>query len=95
MNPDEDAPEDDGGGFDVDDWSRLKPFNGAVATLDDVQAAPIDEPLPIGQMTPIWVALNPPDSEVVSDWRSFTAPVTIEFEFGSVRIAMPISRREA
>lgn len=28
----------DGGGFDVDDWSRLKPFTGAVATLDDVQA---------------------------------------------------------
>lgn len=30
--------EDDGGGFDVDDWMRLKPFRGAVATLDDVQA---------------------------------------------------------
>ena len=28
----------DGGGFDVDDWSRLKAFTGAVATLDDVQA---------------------------------------------------------
>lgn len=28
----------DGGGFDVDDWSRLKPFVGAIATLDDVQA---------------------------------------------------------
>ena len=33
-------PEDDdeGGGFDVDDWSRLKAFTGAVATLEDVQA---------------------------------------------------------
>ncbi|WP_304180047.1 hypothetical protein [Phenylobacterium aquaticum] len=34
-------PEDDdadGGGFDVDDWTRLKPFEGRVATLDDVQA---------------------------------------------------------
>ena len=30
--------EDDGGGFDADDWNRLKPFTGAVATLDDVQA---------------------------------------------------------
>jgi hypothetical protein len=29
---------DDGGGFDVDDWSRLGAFRGAVATLDDVQA---------------------------------------------------------
>ncbi len=28
---------DDPGGFDVDDWPRLKPFLGAVATLDDVQ----------------------------------------------------------
>jgi hypothetical protein len=26
------------GGFDVDDWARLKAFTGAVATLDDVQA---------------------------------------------------------
>jgi hypothetical protein len=34
-------PEDhekDGGGFDVDDWARLEPFAGKVATLDDVQA---------------------------------------------------------
>ena len=30
-------PQTDGGGFDVDDWSRLKAFRG-VATLDDVQA---------------------------------------------------------
>ena len=34
----QDEPEEDGGGFDVDDWRRLKPFTGAVATLDDVQA---------------------------------------------------------
>lgn len=27
----------DGGGYDVDDWARLKPFAGALATLDDVQ----------------------------------------------------------
>jgi hypothetical protein len=30
--------EEDGGGFDVDDWARLEAFRGAVATLDDVQA---------------------------------------------------------
>jgi hypothetical protein len=30
--------DEDGGGYDVDDWTRLKPFVGAVATLDDVQA---------------------------------------------------------
>ena len=27
----------DGGGYDVDDWMRLRPFVGAAATLDDVQ----------------------------------------------------------
>ena len=33
------VPDDDEeGGFDVDDWSRLKAFTGAVATLEDVQA---------------------------------------------------------
>lgn len=30
--------EADGGGYDVDDWSRLIPFTGRVATLEDVQA---------------------------------------------------------
>lgn len=29
---------EEGGGYDVDDWSRLAPFRGGVATLDDVQA---------------------------------------------------------
>ena len=38
MTPDDDAHDEDGGGFDVDDWSRLKAFAGAVATLEDVQA---------------------------------------------------------
>jgi len=33
-----DGGDEDGGGFDVDDWSRLKAFTGAVATLDDVRA---------------------------------------------------------
>lgn len=28
----------DGGGFDAEDWSRLVAFTGRVATLDDVQA---------------------------------------------------------
>jgi hypothetical protein len=32
------SDDDDEGGFDVDDWSRLKAFTGAVATLEDVQA---------------------------------------------------------
>lgn len=38
MSQNDDALDEDGGGFDIDDWSRLTPFNGAVATLDDVQS---------------------------------------------------------
>ena len=38
MGQGDDEDIEDGGGFDVDDWSRLKAFTGAVATLDDVQA---------------------------------------------------------
>ena len=56
--------DEDGGGYDVDDWSRLKPFIGAVATLEDVQAkravfalAETDDPRPIAMNLPqplIW-----------------------------------------
>ena len=38
MTMNDNLPDEDGGGFDADDWSRLVPFTGAVATLDDVQA---------------------------------------------------------
>ena len=31
-------PEDLEGGYDVEDWGRLKPFAGRTATLEDVQA---------------------------------------------------------
>ena len=37
MSQNDDALDEDGGGFDVDDWARLKPFVGVLATLDDVQ----------------------------------------------------------
>jgi hypothetical protein len=37
MNSQDDHPEEDSGGFDVDDWSRLKAFR-PLATLDDVEA---------------------------------------------------------
>ncbi len=30
--------EEDGGGYDADDWSRLEAFTGRIATLEDVQA---------------------------------------------------------
>jgi hypothetical protein len=56
--------EQDGGGFDADDWTRLTPFTGAVATLDDVQArravfalGDTDDPRPMAMDMPqpvIW-----------------------------------------
>jgi hypothetical protein len=64
LTMDEDAEYHDGGGFDVDDWRRLQPFSGAVATLEDVQArravfalADTDAPRPIDMELPqplIW-----------------------------------------
>src|SRR5438132_640349 len=33
----DDDPGFEGGGFDVDDWTRLQPFAGRLATPDDVQ----------------------------------------------------------
>lgn len=63
--PDE-IPDDDedSGGYDVDDWSRLVPFTGRVATLEDVQARravfaldDTDDPRPIAMDLPqplIW-----------------------------------------
>ena len=37
MNPEDEHPEE-GGGYDAEDWTRLTPFAGAVASLEDVQA---------------------------------------------------------
>jgi len=34
----DDPSDSDPGGFDVDDWTRLPAFTGAVASLDDVQS---------------------------------------------------------
>ncbi|WP_396593079.1 hypothetical protein [Brevundimonas sp. R86498] len=59
-----DDADEDGGGFDVDDWGRLTPFTGAVATLEDVQArraifalGDTDDPRPLAMELPqpvIW-----------------------------------------
>jgi hypothetical protein len=38
MTQDHDIDDVDGGGFDFDDWDRLKPFTGRVASLDDVHS---------------------------------------------------------
>lgn len=37
MINDDEEPGVEDGGYDVDDWTRLTPFTGALATLDDVQ----------------------------------------------------------
>lgn len=54
MTMNDNLPDEDGGGFDAEDWTRLTPFVGAVATLDDVQArravfalGETDDPRPI------------------------------------------------
>ena len=54
MTMNDNLPDEDGGGFDAEDWTRLIPFAGAVATLEDVQArravfalGDTDDPRPI------------------------------------------------
>ena len=64
MTMNDNLPDEDGGGFDAEDWTRLIPFTGAVATLDDVQArravfalGDTDDPRPIAMDLPqqvIW-----------------------------------------
>ena len=63
MSQDDGESHEDGGGFDVDDWRRLRAFKG-LATLDDVQAgravfalADTEEPQPLAMELPqplIW-----------------------------------------
>jgi len=38
MSEDQTDFDEDGGGYDAEDWSRLTAFTGRIATLDDVQA---------------------------------------------------------
>jgi hypothetical protein len=64
MTMNDNLPDEDGGGFDAEDWTRLIPFVGAVATLEDVQArravfalGETDDPRPIVMVLPqpvIW-----------------------------------------
>ncbi|TPW06819.1 MAG: hypothetical protein FD125_27 [bacterium] len=64
MTMNDNLPDEDGGGFDAEDWIRLTPFVGSVATLDDVQArravfalGETDDPRPIAMDLPqpvIW-----------------------------------------
>lgn len=74
----------DGGGFDVDDWNRLAPFAGAVATLDDVQAgravfalADTRDPRPIDMALPqplIWWDEDGEQAAVAVQAEAHTGP---------------------
>ena len=86
----QDGLEDDGGGFDADDWSRLKPFVGAVATLDDVQAhravfalGETDDPRPIAMDLPqpvIWWEEDGEQAAVAVQAESHLGPDGEEME---------------
>lgn len=76
--------DDDFGGYDVDDWTRLIPFTGAVATLDDVQArravfalGDTDAPRPIDMDLPqpvIWWADEGEQAAVAVQAEAHTGP---------------------
>ena len=84
MSQPEDPDHDDGGGFDVDDWTRLKPFTGAVATLDDVQArravfalADTQDPRPLDMELPqplIWWDDDGEQAAVAVQAEAHTSP---------------------
>ncbi|MDY6923629.1 MAG: hypothetical protein SWI22_06685 [Pseudomonadota bacterium] len=90
MPEDDLEPDDDGGGYDVDDWSRLKPFNAAVAALEDVQAkravfalADTDDPriIPMDLPQPvIWWEADGEQAAVVIQAESHLGPDGEEME---------------
>lgn len=90
MTAEDDLSEDDGGGFDVDDWSRLTAFTGAVATLEDVQArravfalAETDDPRPIAMDLPqpvIWWEADGEQAAVAVQAESHLGPDGEEME---------------
>ena len=83
-------PEEDGGGYDVDDWSRLKAFNAAVAVLEDVQAkravfalAETDDPRTIQMDLPqpvIWWEADGEQAAVAVQAESHLGPDGEEME---------------
>jgi hypothetical protein len=83
-------PDEDGGGYDVDDWSRLKAFNAAVASLEDVQAkravfalAETDDPRTIPMDLPqpvIWWEADGEQAAVAVQAESHLGPDGEEME---------------
>ncbi|QUD88473.1 hypothetical protein [Phenylobacterium montanum] len=84
MMQDGDERDDEGGGFDVDDWQRLHAFADAVATLDDVQAGravfalgDTDDPQPIAMDLPqpvIWWEEDGEQAAVAVQAEQHTGP---------------------
>lgn len=85
-----DDPDLDSGGYDADDWSRLKAFTGAVATLDDVQAKravfaldDTERPWPLTMTLPqpvIWWEEDGEQAAVVVQAECHTGPDGEEME---------------
>jgi hypothetical protein len=81
---DDPTDDDDFGGYDADDWARLIPFAGAVATLDDVQArravfalADTGDPRPLDMDLPqpvIWWADEGEQAAVAVQAEAHTGP---------------------
>ncbi len=71
--------DEDGGGFDAEDWTRLRPFVGAVATLDDVQARRADRPYRPGRR-PRAIAMDLPQPVIWWDDAGEQAAVVVQAE---------------
>lgn len=90
MTMNDNLPDEDGGGFDAEDWTRLTPFVGAVATLDDVQArravfalGETDDPRPILMDLPqpvIWWDENGEQAAVAVQAETHLGPDGEEME---------------
>lgn len=90
MTMNDNLPDEDGGGFDAEDWTRLTPFVGAVATLDDVQArravfalGETDDPRPIVMDLPqpvIWWDENGEQAAVAVQAETHLGPDGEEME---------------
>lgn len=82
--------DDDSGGYDADDWSRLKAFTGRIATLDDVQAKQAvfalddtDRPWPLDMDLPqpvIWWEEDGEQAAVAVQAECHTGPQGDEME---------------
>ena len=82
--------DEDGGGFDAEDWTRLRPFVGAVATLDDVQAR--RAVFALGDTDdPRAIAMDLPQPVIWWDDTGEQAAVVVQAESALARIRQEVS----